>query len=424
MRVLHIIDFLPEFHSIYGGAEIATERLVKGLNSSGIENFFMVSYPDKNLNVPQNVIPVKTIFNLIDLKNPKSFKNRFLRMIDFYKIIFPFDIVVFFKSRKILKKIKPDIVHFHNFKKISFSPLLWTKIFKIPSFLTIYDYWFFCPNETLIYKDGEICKFYNSQKCFNCFKIPLKFRIFLPFRKFFFNFFLNMINGYIFLSQSSLKIGIEYGVPKRKSKVIYQIFEDFNDIEFKFPEENIILYIGWVQYRKGLHILIEALEKIIKEIKDIKLYVVGEIEKVNREYVEYILKKINEKKLEGYVKIIGKVGKEKIKEYMEMAKVVVIPEQWENMSPVVLVEAMFNKKAIVASKIGGIKEFIEDGKDGFLCEPKNPDEFAEKIIKFLKNDELLIKFGENAFKKAKEIWDNKKNVEDTIKFYNEVLKNG
>jgi len=424
MRVLHIIDFLSEYHSIYGGAEIATERLVKGLNNSGIENFLMVTYPDKNLNVPQNIIPVKTIYNYIDLKNQKSFKNRFLRMVDFYKTIFPFDIVVFFKSRKILKKIKPDIIHFHNFKKLSFSILLWTKIYKIPAVLTIYDYWFFCPNETLIYKDGKICKFYNSQKCFNCFKIPLRFRIFLPFRKFFFNFFLNMINGYIFLSQSSLKIGTGYGIPKRKSKVIYQIFENFNEMKFKFPEKNIILYIGWVQYRKGLHILIEALRKIIKEIEDIKLYVVGEIEKVNREYVEYILKKIKEEKLEDYVRIIGKIPKEKIKKYMEMAKVVVIPEQWENMSPVVLVEAMFNKKAIVASKIGGIKEFIEDGKDGFLCEPKNPDEFAEKIIKFLKNDELVKICGENAFKKANEIWNNKKNVEDTIKFYNEVLKNG
>jgi len=424
MRVLHIIDFLPNYHSIYGGAEIATERLVKGLSNSGIENFFIISFPDKNLNVPQNIMLIKTTYNYIDFKKPKSFINRFLSVIDFYKTIFPFDIFVFLNSRKILKKIKPDVIHFHNFKKISFSPLLWAKIFKIPSFLTIYDYWFFCPNEALIYKNGTVCKFYNSTKCFNCFKIPLKFRIFLPFRRIFFDFFLNMINGFIFLSYSSLKIGISYGIPKKKSKVIYQIFENFTEKELKFPKKNIILYIGWVQYRKGLHILIDALEKIIKEIKDVELYVVGEIENVEKKYVEYIFKKIKEKKLEDYVRIIGKVSKEKIKEYMETAKIIVIPEQWENMSPVVLVEAMFNKKAIVASKVGGIPEFVKDGKDGFLCQPNNPDEFATKIIKFLKNEELIKRCGENAFKKAKEIWDNKKNVEETIKFYYEILKNG
>ncbi|MGC8976123.1 MAG: glycosyltransferase family 4 protein [Candidatus Ratteibacteria bacterium] len=423
MKVLHIIDYLPDHHSIYGGAEIATLRLTDKLGKFGIKNFFITSFPDKNFNISSFIFPLKTVYNYIDLKNLKSWKNRILSIIDFYKIIFPFDFLIFFKCIKVLKKIKPDIVHFHNFKKLSFAPLIWAKILKIPSVLTIYDYWFFCPNETLITRKGEICNFFNSYKCFRCFKIPVKFRVFLPFRKIFFDFFLKMIDGYIFLSYSSLKIGKKYGLSKKKSIVIYQIFENFVEEEFIFPEENIILYIGWIQYRKGLHILIDALEQIVKNFRNVKLYIIGEIENVEQRYVKFILEKIKEKKLENYIKIIGKVPKEKVKEYIKIAKVVVIPEQWENMSPVVLVEAMFNKKAIVASRIGGIFEFIEDGKNGFLCEPKNSGDFAEKILKFLNDDNLVKIMGENSYLKAKEIWDNEKNIEKIIKFYKNFLKN-
>lgn len=422
MRILHIIDFHPEYHKIYGGAEIATLRLAEKLKEKGVENFFLITYPDKNLNVKENFIPLKTIYHYIDFKNLKSFKSKILSIIDFYKIIFPFDVIVFFNSFKIFRKIKPDLVHFHNFKKISFSVLLTSKFFKVKSLLTIYDYWFFCPKETLIYKNNEICKFYNSWRCFNCFPIRFRYRIFLPLRKYIFNFFLRFIDGFIFLSQSSLKIGKEYGISEKKSRVIPQIFENYEENEFQIPEGNIILYVGWVQYRKGLHVLIDALEIILKEMEVI-LFVIGEIENVEKEYVEEIFKKIKEKKIEKYVKMIGKVEKKKVKEYIKKAKVVVIPEQWENMSPVVLVESMFLKKAIVASRIGGIPEFIEDGIDGFLCEPKNPVDFAEKILKILEDENLLFTFGENAYKKAKNIWDSEKNIEKVINFYKEI-KNG
>ncbi|MCM8807741.1 MAG: glycosyltransferase family 4 protein [Candidatus Omnitrophica bacterium] len=419
MKILHIVDFHPDYHDFYGGAEIATMRLVKELEKNKIENYYLITPPTKDKILEKNVFVTKTIYNYIDFKKPKSLKNRILRNFNFFKIIFPFDIIVFLKSRKILKKIKPEIVHFHNFKKISFAPLIWVKLYKIKSFLSIYDYWFFCPNETLIDLNNNICKKYNSIYCFKCFKIQFRFRIFLPLRKKFFNFFLKKIDGYIFLSNSSFKIGREYGLSIRKSKVIPQIFEEFKDKPYELPKGNILLYVGWVQYRKGLHILIEALSNIKKEIPDVLLYVIGEIENVEKKYVENIFKMIKDKNLSENVVIKGKLHHQEIKKYFKESKVVVIPEQWENMSPVVLVESMFNKKAIVASRIGGIKEFIEDGKDGFLCEPQNIYEFAEKIKILLKNNELVKKFGENAFKKAKEIWDNEKNINKIIEFYKE-----
>lgn len=68
------------------------------------------------------------------------------------------------------------------------------------------------------------------------------------------------------------------------------------------------------------------------------------------------------------------------------------------MSPVFLVDSMANNKVIVASRIGGMPEFIKNGKNGFLCEPNNPDDFAEKIVFLLKNKNTAKVFGERAQK--------------------------
>ncbi|MCM8832739.1 MAG: glycosyltransferase family 4 protein [Candidatus Omnitrophica bacterium] len=427
MKILHILDYHPKYHSIYGGAEIATLRLIEKLKTNNIENYILITRIKKKEKIESNIYSMKTMHNLINFNNPNIFRNKIFSIISsFYHLIFPFDIYVFLKSKKVIEKIKPDLIHFHNFKKISFAPLIWAKIFKIPTVLSIYDYWFFCPNETLLDNNGNICEEYSGIKCFYCFKkVSPKYRIFLPFRKYFFNFFLKNIDAFIFLSNASLEIGRKYGLSKRKLIFIPQIFEKSEeDINHNNEiEKNSILYSGWVQYRKGLHILIKAIAEIKKLFPDVKLYVVGEIEKVEKDYVEEILKNIKEMKIERNVIIVGKITPEQIKNYFRKAEILVIPEQWENMSPVILVEGMYNKKAIVASRIGGIKEFIEDGKSGFLCEPKNFKEFAEKIIILLKDKDLAKKMGENAFEKAKKIWNDEKNAKKIIMLYRR-LKNG
>lgn len=430
MKILHILDYHPKYHSIYGGAEIAALRLIKKLKTNNIENYILITSIEKKYRIEDDIYSIPTIYNFINFNKFDNFTNKILSIIcsiySFCEFIFPFDIYVFFKSRKIIKKINPDLVHFHNFKKISFSPLIWMRIFKVPTVLSIYDYWFFCPNETLLDYNRNVCKEYHGFKCLHCVKkVPTKYKFFFPLRKYFFNFFLKNINAFIFLSNASLEIGKRYGFPEKKLIFIPQIFEkheDINDEETK-TEKNSILYVGWIQYRKGLHILIKAIVEIKKFFPDVKLYVVGEIEKVEKDYVEEILKNIKEMRIERNVIIVGKITPEQVKNYFRKAEILVIPEQWENMSPVVLVEGMYNKKAIVASRIGGIKEFIEDGKSGFLCEPKNFKEFAEKIIILLKDKDLVKRMGENAFEKAKKIWNDEENVKKIIMLYRR-LKNG
>ena len=51
---------------------------------------------------------------------------------------------------------------------------------------------------------------------------------------------------------------------------------------------------------------------------------------------------------------------------------------------------------VIASRIGGIPDIITDGYNGFVCDPNNPDEFANKIIKIYSDENLQNQLKTNA----------------------------
>jgi len=84
---------------------------------------------------------------------------------------------------------------------------------------------------------------------------------------------------------------------------------------------------------------------------------------------------------------------------------------WEGFGNV-LVEYMLQKKPVIGTSIGGIKDVIIDGKTGFLVPPKNPVILAEKILWLLRHKEQTFQMGEMGYQRAKEkynilIWKNR-----------------
>ena len=66
----------------------------------------------------------------------------------------------------------------------------------------------------------------------------------------------------------------------------------------------------------------------------------------------------------------------------------------------VLAEAMLNKLPVVATKVGGMKYIVDDGKTGFLVNPYEIDEIADKFEKLYNDKEICQFFGDNGLQKA------------------------
>lgn len=180
--------------------------------------------------------------------------------------------------------------------------------------------------------------------------------------------------------------------------------------------EKIIIFVGLLHHDKGLKYLIRAFKTIKDKMPETRLILVGDGK--DRQKLKRLVKKNN---LEKQVNFTGDILNNKIPEYMIASDIFVLPSLSEGLG-IVNLEAMASGLPIVATRVGGIPEIIEDGENGFLVEPKNSKQLAEKILCLLSNDELRKHiFLKNTEKAKSYSWDLV--IEKLLKIYSFCLEN-
>ena len=104
-----------------------------------------------------------------------------------------------------------------------------------------------------------------------------------------------------------------------------------------------------------------------------------------------------------------------------LADIVVLPSRVDPV-PFVMIEAGIFKKPFIGGNTGGITEFIEDGINGLLVDPENPQMLAEKIIYLLNNPEIGRTMGEKLYKKVNRLCDYNNYFSEVEKIYNSALR--
>ncbi|MCM8803609.1 MAG: glycosyltransferase family 4 protein, partial [Candidatus Omnitrophica bacterium] len=116
----------------------------------------------------------------------------------------------------------------------------------------------------------------------------------------------------------------------------------------------------------------------------------------------------------------GNVPEDMLKSAIYSSDVVVIPSFYEPFG-IVALEAMAYGKPIVASKVGGLKEFLTNNKTCLFFIPKDSESLARCIIKVLSNKSLSQKLGKNARDVVKN-FDWNKIINKVIKIYREIYE--
>jgi glycosyltransferase involved in cell wall biosynthesis len=149
--------------------------------------------------------------------------------------------------------------------------------------------------------------------------------------------------------------------------------------EFGFEEDSLVLlFFGYVRKYKGLDILIEAFPKIISQNPKAKLLIVGEFYDNPAEYFNLIKKFTIEKQ----VNVINRfVPNEDVGKYYQAADVVILPYRSATQSGILNVAYGFYKPVIVTD-VGGLAEFVDEGKTGFVVKPNSSDAIADGVNKF------------------------------------------
>ena len=106
--------------------------------------------------------------------------------------------------------------------------------------------------------------------------------------------------------------------------------------------------------------------------------------------------------------------------YYRISDLVVLPSRVEPLG-YTMIEAGYFNKPFIGSRTGGIAEFIDDGVNGFLFEPGNADDLAEKIRFVIKNPEKAKSAAEELHNKVKKYCNCEEYFEKLTNIYNELL---
>lgn len=183
-----------------------------------------------------------------------------------------------------------------------------------------------------------------------------------------------------FLKRETVKLGIG----EEKIRVVYMgsAPRDTKKEEFGL-DGRIVTFIGGLVKQKGVDILLEA----FKEVPDAKLVIVGDGKE--RSNLERLASDIEDVHFLGY--------REDLISVLEKSRVLVLPSRQEGFG-LILLEAMSAGVPVVATRVGGIVEIVEDRYNGILVEPENPEQLAEGINRVLEDRELRKNLIENGRK--------------------------
>ncbi|MDO8603497.1 MAG: glycosyltransferase family 4 protein [Candidatus Omnitrophota bacterium] len=90
-------------------------------------------------------------------------------------------------------------------------------------------------------------------------------------------------------------------------------------------------------------------------------------------------------------------------------------------TPVSLIEAMAGARPVVATKVGGVVDMVQDGKSGYLVESEDVEEFGRKLMDLIREPEKRRQFGENGRNIVKNRFSKERLIKDTEKLYNTIL---
>lgn len=304
----------------------------------------------------------------------------------------------------LLNKIKPDVIHVHNFGPCLFLSYL-SKSFSARICFTYHS--------TPVPREGKIIGYFDDYRM----------------EKAFSNFIFTKTNYDVLICPSKyyLDWAKKLGAPKERIKLVYHgadtdlFFPKINDKDkirknYGFSREDYLICspIRLIR-RKGILDLITALGKI--KIKQIKLVIPTSLNVVKPDFKNDILKLVVKLQIQDRITFLwDKVEYTTMPKIYNMCNVVVLPSHTEGLG-LVLLEAMACGIPVIGTSTSGIKEVIVPSVNGLLVRPNNPNQLAKAIMRIYLDKELSGKLVKNGLEFIKTRFNAKRQIQELLKIY-------
>lgn len=207
-----------------------------------------------------------------------------------------------------------------------------------------------------------------------------------------------------------------------------------------------LLFVGRVSPEKGVHLLVDALADVVKQVPEARLVVAGPRNQAPLEYLvglskdealaqlavfydgrlstnyqEYLDRRARELGVDRSIEFTGALPQSELPNLYRRASVLVNPSFSESFG-MSLVEAMATRKPVVATRVGGMKEIVEDGRTGFLVEQGDAAGIARAVIRVLSDSSLAAEMGRRGRQRALARFSWATRARHLDAYYEEVLR--
>ncbi len=153
----------------------------------------------------------------------------------------------------------------------------------------------------------------------------------------------------------------------------------------------VLLYVGRLEKFKGVDDVIRAMPAILRAIPTAQFRIVGE-----GDYGDDLKKLVKKLKLERSVQFVGHVNSQQLAKEYRSSTLFVLPSTWPETFGKVGIEAMSVGRPVIAADVGGIRDWLQDGVNGFLVRPHSPEQIAQQATRLLSDENLARKMAQAA----------------------------
>jgi glycosyltransferase involved in cell wall biosynthesis len=223
------------------------------------------------------------------------------------------------------------------------------------------------------------------------------------------------LTNYYKISESKIRV-IHNGVDVNKFKPAVDKRKVKAELGLN-PDDLAIVSVGRLYARKGLFTLIESMPDVIKRFSTAKFIISG---KGQRDEMHKLVAYAEKLGVKNNIVFTGYTPDKELPKLYQVADVFAFSTFYEH-HPFAILEALSTGLPVVTTTVGGIPETITSDKNGFLVEPFNPKQFADRILYLLEHPAFALEMGTLARKTIVENLDWRIVVKDAMKIYDEAL---
>jgi glycosyltransferase involved in cell wall biosynthesis len=319
------------------------------------------------------------------------------------------------RIKEIISNQKFDLVHIHNlFPLISPTILPVIKKAGLPIIMSVHNYRLLCPNG-LFYTDGKVCERCTKglmemncliQNCEDSLFKSLGYGLRNSFARIM-DLFKANVDLYLCLSEFQKEKLISNSFDADKCIVIPNMMIKRSESQ-RSVKNGYGIFVGRLNSQKGFDLLVYAATLL----PDVKIKVAGEGDNT-------FLSELN---IPTNVELQGKLNEEEMNRiYMGGSFLIFCSKSYEGF-PMVFLEAMAHKLAVIAPDFAGYPEIVENEKTGLLFEPGNVNSLADSISKLWNQPEYAVELGINGFYKGNQKYSKDNYFNNILNAYQRVIE--